>query len=127
MHLKRLSAACAHFCYKMLLHCGIWHTCILGFVRWVYWAVTEADLIVLCHFAESAHVMTSNFWLPCPPCVITELDYFTFSWHSPDGRPFGYVRDWQWRLNMVRISIRDQSALQIIDNPLQLWLTPVYI
>ena len=27
---------CAHFCYKML-HCGIWHRCILGFVRLVYW------------------------------------------------------------------------------------------
>ena len=26
---------CTHFCYKML-HCGIWHRCILGFVRWVY-------------------------------------------------------------------------------------------
>ena len=25
----------AHFCYK-ILHCGIWHRCILGFVRWVY-------------------------------------------------------------------------------------------
>ena len=26
---------CAHFCYKML-YCGIWHRCILGFVRWAY-------------------------------------------------------------------------------------------
>ena len=28
---------CAHFCYKMS-HCEIWHRCILGFVRWVYWS-----------------------------------------------------------------------------------------
>ena len=26
---------CTHFCYQML-HCGIWHRCILGFVIWVY-------------------------------------------------------------------------------------------
>ena len=26
---------CEHFCHKML-YCGIWHRCILGFVRWVY-------------------------------------------------------------------------------------------
>ena len=28
---------CAHFCYKMV-HCGIFVWCILGFVRWVYYA-----------------------------------------------------------------------------------------
>ena len=28
---------CAHFCYKMM-HCGIFVSCILGFVRCVYWA-----------------------------------------------------------------------------------------
>ena len=27
---------CAHFCYKML-HYGIWHRGILGFVKWVYY------------------------------------------------------------------------------------------
>ena len=32
---NRNEHTCAHFCYKML-HCGIWHICILGFVRWVY-------------------------------------------------------------------------------------------
>ena len=26
---------CAHFCYEMV-HCGMWHRCILGFVRWVH-------------------------------------------------------------------------------------------
>ena len=31
---------CAHFCYKML-HCGMWHRCILGFVRWVYCACSQ--------------------------------------------------------------------------------------
>ena len=34
---------CAHFCYKML-HCGIWHRCILGFVRWVYLFIWNALL-----------------------------------------------------------------------------------
>ena len=29
---------CAHFCYKMV-HCGIFDWCIVGFVRWVYYAV----------------------------------------------------------------------------------------
>ena len=42
---------CAHFCYKML-HCGIWHRCILGFVRWVYcktWGPNASDLQRLDH------------------------------------------------------------------------------
>ena len=30
---------CAHFCYKMV-HCGIFVSCIVGFVRWVHWAMT---------------------------------------------------------------------------------------
>ena len=33
---KRNVHMCAHFCYKML-HCGIWHRCILEFVKWVYY------------------------------------------------------------------------------------------
>ena len=31
---------CAHFCYKML-HCGIWHRCIQGIVRWVYTRLSQ--------------------------------------------------------------------------------------
>ena len=40
---------CAHFCYKML-HCGIWHRCILGFVRWVYCSNRSIFLHVLINF-----------------------------------------------------------------------------
>ena len=42
----------AHFCYKML-HCGIWHRCILGFVKWVYYIMQWAGLKLMLFFSQS--------------------------------------------------------------------------
>ena len=41
---------CAHFCYK-IVHCGIWHWCILGFVRWVNWhGIAIILMAILFHY-----------------------------------------------------------------------------
>ena len=47
---------CAHFSYKMM-HCGIWHRCILGFVRWVY-CMSVHDLVT-----SGTRASTSGYWL----------------------------------------------------------------
>ena len=54
---------CAYFCYKML-HCGIWHRCILGFLRWVY---SELWCFLLSNTKEWAVIWdaTTLTWLHC--------------------------------------------------------------
>ena len=77
---------CEHFCYKMV-HCGIWHWCILGFVRWVYCTIKR--LLV-------QYMGRSNFCLPAYNMSTTiskivsvySLWVDVISWASYDSRMF---------------------------------------
>ena len=63
MHLSVTETyTCAHFCYKML-HCGIWHRCILGFVRWVYTDLMQVLEITLWGSQGTADLALSISWL----------------------------------------------------------------
>ena len=60
---------CAHFCYKML-YCGIWHRCILGFVRWAYTVHTTNASVCSVHWNTRFAMMPTLSSLETPEVVI---------------------------------------------------------
>ena len=71
---------CAHYGYKML-HCGIWHRCILGFVRWVY------NNVIMTTKRRRDVVLTS--W--CYHCIVSPLGESTVPLREMHQSPLDYL------------------------------------